>query len=70
MLRLKLVSEESKVVTRGHYFRKRVGRIHIAKDGYKFVRDWRNVTFLNTALSYFPYINQLLNVFPAQHWQC
>ena len=50
------------MVARGHYFRKRVGRIHMAKDGYKFVHDRRNVTFLNTPLSRFPYINQLLNV--------
>jgi hypothetical protein len=56
-LRLKLDSEESKEVTRGHYFRKRVGRIHMAKDGYKFLRDLRNMTFLNTALSNFNYIN-------------
>ena len=60
-LRLKLDSEESKEVTRGHYFRKRVGSIHMAKDGYKFVRDRRNVTFLNTLLSCFTYINQILN---------
>ena len=44
-LRLKLDSEESKEVTRGHYFRKRVGRIHMAKDGYKFVRNARNRAF-------------------------
>jgi len=56
-LRLKLDSEESKEVTRGHYFLKRVGRIHMAKDGYKFLRDLRNMTFLNTALSNFNYIN-------------
>jgi len=36
----------------------------MAKDGYKFVRDRRNVTFLNTSLSRFTYINQLLNIFP------
>ena len=36
----------------------------MAKDGYKFVRDRRNVTFLNTAFSRYPYINQLLNVCP------
>ena len=36
----------------------------MAKDGYKFVRDRRNVTFLNTALSRFTYINQLLKVCP------
>ena len=54
-LRLKLDSEESKEVTRGHYFRKRVGSIHMAKDGYKFARDRRNVTFLNPALSIFTY---------------
>ena len=46
------------MVARKHYFRKRVGRIHMAKDGYKFVRDRRNVTFLNTAISHFLYINQ------------
>ena len=57
LLRLKLDSEESKVVVRGHYFRNRVGRIHMAKDGYKFLRDLRNMTFLNTALSNFNYIN-------------
>ena len=34
----------------------------MAKDGYKFVRDRRNVTFLNTPFSHFPYINQLINV--------
>ena len=33
------------MVTRGHYFRKRVVRIHMAKDGYKFVRDPRNRAF-------------------------
>ena len=63
-LRLKLDSEESKEVTRGHYFRKRAGRIHMAKDGYNFVRDRRNVTFLNIPFSIFSYINQLLNVCP------
>ncbi len=36
----------------------------MAKDGYKFVRDRSNVTFLNTAFSHFTYINQLLNVCP------
>ena len=50
------------MVARKHYFRKRVGRIHMAKDGYKFVRDRRNVTFLNTAISHFLYINQRLTV--------
>ena len=44
-LRLKLDSEESKVVVRGHYFRNRVGRIHMAKDGYKFVPNPRNRAF-------------------------
>ena len=52
------------MVVRGRYFRKRVGSIHMAKDGYKFVRDRRNVTFLNTAFSRYSYINQLLNVCP------
>ena len=36
----------------------------MATDGYKFVRDRRNVTFLNTPFSSFPNINQLLNVCP------
>ena len=36
----------------------------MAKDGYNFVRDRRNVTFLNIPFSRFPYINQLLNVCP------
>lgn len=45
LLRLKLDSEESKVVVRGHYFRNRVGRIHMAKDGYKFVPNPRNRAF-------------------------
>jgi hypothetical protein len=36
----------------------------MAKDGYKFVRDRRNVTFLNTLFSRYPYINQLLKVCP------
>jgi|GEM_PF-2214457 len=34
----------------------------MAKDGYNFVRDRRNVTFLNILFSRFPYINQLFNV--------
>ena len=45
LLRLKLDSEKSKVVVRGHYFRNRVGRIHMAKDGYKFVPNPRNRAF-------------------------
>ena len=36
----------------------------MAKEGHKFVRDRKNVTFLNPALSRFTYINQLLNVCP------
>ena len=36
----------------------------MAKDGYKFVRDRSNVTFLNTAFSRFTYINQILNFCP------
>ena len=41
-----------------------MGRIHMAKDGYKFVRNLRNVTFLNPPFSRFTFINQLLNVYP------
>ena len=36
----------------------------MAKEGHKFVRDRRNVTFLNPAFSHFTYINQSLNVCP------